>query len=131
MRYHLIGIGGSGLSAIARVLLERGEEVSGSDQQRSPQIQELEDAGARISLDHRPEYVTGADIVLRSSAIPDDNVEIQAALELGIPVLKRVDFLDRLVEDKQVIAIAGTHGKTTTTAMIAWTSAPLAGILHT
>lgn len=119
-RYHLIGIGGSGLSAIALVLLESGEEVTGSDQQRSPQIQELEDAGARITLEHRPENVLGVDVVLRSSAIPEDNVEIQAALKAGIPVLKRVDFMQRLVEDREVIAVAGTHGKTTTTAMIAW-----------
>jgi len=116
---HLIGIGGSGLAPIATVLLERGYTVSGSDRQVSPNVQHLREAGAEIFLGHRPENIIGADMVVRSSAVPDDNVEIQAAISAGIPVYKRVDFLDKLIAGQQAIAVAGTHGKTTTTAMIA------------
>jgi UDP-N-acetylmuramate--alanine ligase len=117
---HLIGIGGTGLSAIARVLLETGSTVTGSDRVESPYVRDLRAAGATISLGHRPENVTGADLVVRSSAIPDDNPEVVAARAAGIPVLKRADFLGSLMEAKTGIAVAGTHGKTTTTAMIAW-----------
>jgi len=117
---HLIGIGGSGLSAIARLLIERGYSVSGSDQELSPLAQEVQALGAEVSLGHRQEQVLGADLVIRSSAIPDANVEIRAALEAGIPVYKRSEYLGKLTEDRFVIAVAGTHGKTTTTAMISW-----------
>jgi UDP-N-acetylmuramate--alanine ligase len=117
---HLIGIGGTGLSAIALVLLERGYTVSGSDRQISPLAQRLRQAGAQVFLGHNPENVHGADVVVRSSAIPDDNSEVQAALQAGIPVLKRADYLGHLMSDQTTIAVAGTHGKTTTTAMIAW-----------
>lgn len=119
-RTHFIGIGGSGLSAIARVLLERGESVSGSDRQASQALHSLQEAGASVFIGHRAENVSGADIVVRSSAIPDDNVEVQAARAAGIPVLKRADFLHEFLQGYLVIAVAGTHGKTTTTAMIAW-----------
>ncbi len=118
--YHLIGIGGSGISAIARVLLERGEQVSGSDRQASAVARPLEASGAIISIGHRAENVQGADLVVRSSAIPDDNVEVLAARQTGIPVLKRAEFLDEFLRGYRVIAVAGTHGKTTTTAMLAW-----------
>lgn len=117
---HLIGIGGSGLSAIAIVLLESGIEVSGSDRHFSPFVSQVQAAGGVVVIGHRAENVAGADLVVRSSAIPDDNVEVLAALENGIPVLKRVDFLGMLTEGKSVVAIAGTHGKTTTTGMVAW-----------
>jgi len=117
---HLIGIGGTGLSAIARVLLETGSTVTGSDRVESPFVRDLRAVGATISLGHRPENVAGADLVVRSSAIPDDNPEVVAARAAGIPVLKRADFLGSLMEGKTGIAVAGTHGKTTTTAMIAW-----------
>ena len=116
---HFIGIGGSGLSPIATVLLERGYTVSGSDRQDSPNLQRLRDAGAEIFLGHRPENVFGADLVVRSSAVPDDNVEVQAAKYAGIQVLKRIDFLGKLIAGQKTIAVAGTHGKTTTTGMIA------------
>lgn len=119
-RIHLIGIGGTGLSAIARVLLEMGHTVSGSDRAASPFTRDLASAGVTISLGHRPENVRGAELVVRSSAIPDDNAEVAAARALGIPVLKRADFLGSLMESKTGIAIAGTHGKTTTTSMLAW-----------
>jgi UDP-N-acetylmuramate--alanine ligase len=117
---HLIGIGGSGLSAIALVLLERGLMVSGSDRQASPATQRLQEAGARVDIGHRAANVMGADLVLRSSAVRDDNVEVQAAQAAGIAVFKRMDFLASLMADQRGIAVAGTHGKTTTTAMIAW-----------
>jgi len=117
---HLIGIGGTGLSAIARVLLESGCQVSGSDQQLSPLARSLQEAGARVCIGHQAENIRGAKLVIRSSAIRDDNVEVQAALAAGIPVLKRADFLGKLMENKTSIAVAGTHGKTTTTAMVAW-----------
>src|SRR5450756_2523503 len=110
-RIHLIGIGGTGLSAIARVLLEMGHTVSGSDRAESSFTRDLQSAGVTISIGHQPENVRDADLVVRSSAIPDDNPEVAAARALRTPVLKRVDFLDNLMNGKTVIAIAGTHGK--------------------
>ncbi len=117
---HFIGIGGSGLSAIARLLRESGYEVSGSDQSLSPFAADLQSAGISVVVGHHPRNITGADWVVRSSAITDDNVEVQAAQQAKIPVYKRADFLGQLMADKTGIAVAGTHGKTTTTAMIAW-----------
>lgn len=117
---HFIGIGGAGLSAIARVLLERGEKVSGSDQEHTLMTESLEGAGARVFIGHAKENVVGADLVIRSSAVRDDNVEVMAALETGIPVVRREGFLDQLLKDQEVVAVAGSHGKTTTTSMIAW-----------
>lgn len=117
---HLIGIGGSGLSAIARLLLESGYVVTGSDRELSPLAAGLQAAGARVFVGHEASQISGADFIVRSSAIPEDNPEVQAALEAGIPVYKRADFLGRLMQDKTGIAVAGTHGKTTTAAMIAW-----------
>jgi UDP-N-acetylmuramate--alanine ligase len=117
---HFIGIGGSGLSAIARLLLESGYAVSGSDRALTPFAEEVRKAGATVYVGHHPRNIKGADWVVRSSAIPDDNPEVEGAKKAGIPVYKRADFLGRLMEEKAGIAIAGTHGKTTTTAMIAW-----------
>jgi len=117
---HLIGIGGSGLSAIARILLERGVIVSGSDRQPSAVTEALQAAGARVFIGHEAKNILGADTIVRSSAVPDDNVEVQAALRAGIPVLKRSEFLASFLEGYKVIAVAGTHGKTTTTAMLSW-----------
>ena len=117
---HFIGIGGSGLSAIARLLLESGYTVSGSDRTLSPFADEVRKAGAKVYVGHHPRNIGGADWVVRSSAIADDNPEVQAAHQTGIPVYKRADFLGQLMADKMGIAIAGTHGKTTTTAMTAW-----------
>lgn len=117
---HLIGIGGTGLSAIARVLLESGYIVSGSDMTDSPLVKAVRDAGALVFIGHTAKNIAGADMIVRSSAIPDANVEVQQALNTGVPVLKRADFLGQLMKNHQGIAVAGTHGKTTTTAMIAW-----------
>jgi len=118
-RVHLVGVGGAGLSAIARVLMERGVVVSGSDLVMSPVAQALARDGALISEGHAAENVGGADVVVVSSAVPEDNVEVQAARAAGIPVVGRPEFLGQLMEGKRGIAVAGTHGKTTTTAMIA------------
>ena len=117
---HLIGIGGTGLSAIARVLLERGYAVSGSDRVASPLFLAITAAGARTFLGHAAEHIAGADIVIQSSAIPDDNPEVIAAKDQGIPVLKRSEFLEELTQGKDTLAVAGSHGKTTTTAMLVW-----------
>jgi len=117
---HLIGIGGSGLSAIARFLLESGYIVSGSDRVASEITETLAAIGARVYIGHDAQNIEGADIIVRSSAVPANNPEIIAAQARGIPVLKREEFLGHLTADKIGIAVAGTHGKTTTTAMIAW-----------
>jgi len=119
-KVHFIGIGGSGISAIARLMLERGDTVTGSDRVLSSFASELQKAGATVYIGHHPRNITDADYVVRSSAIPDDNPEVKAALIAKIPVYKRADFLGQLMADKTGIAIAGTHGKTTTTAMLAW-----------
>ena len=120
MHIHLIGIGGAGLSAIARLLLERGCQVSGSDRQDSALAQDLRRAGAQVFIGHAAAQVHGAQLVIRSSAIPESNPEMQEALRLGLPVLKRADFLGQLIAESTSIAVAGTSGKTTTTAMLAW-----------
>ena len=117
---HFIGIGGSGLSAIARLLIESGYAVTGSDKAMTTFAADLQQAGATVYIGHHPRYVQGADWVVRSSAVPDDNVEVKAAQLAGIPVYKRADFLGKLMSDKTGIAVAGTHGKTTTTAMLAF-----------
>jgi UDP-N-acetylmuramate--alanine ligase len=119
-RVHFIGIGGSGLSAIARLLKESGYEVTGSDQTPSQFALDLQHDGVAVYIGHHPRNVSGADWVVRSSAVGEDNPEVQAAKRAGIPVYKRSDFLGQLMSNKTGIAVAGTHGKTTTTAMIAW-----------
>ena len=116
---HFIGIGGAGLSAIARVLMQLGYRVSGSDQAGSAFTQALADEGATVFLEHRAEQVDSADLVIVSSAVPEDNVELMAASARGISVLKRADFLGELMNGRMAVAVAGTHGKTTTTGMIA------------
>lgn len=116
---HLVGIGGTGISAIARVLLDRGFRVSGSDQVLTKRTADLYAAGADIFKGHKASHITGAQMVVVSSAIPDDNPEIRAAKEAGIPVLKRADLVGSLMTNNVGIAVAGTHGKTTTAGMIA------------
>jgi UDP-N-acetylmuramate--alanine ligase len=116
---HFIGIGGAGLSAIARVLMQSGYRVSGSDRAISAFTQALADEGATVFLGHRAEQINSADLVIVSSAVPEDNVELIAASARGISVLKRADFLGELMNGRMAVAVAGTHGKTTTTGMIA------------
>lgn len=118
-RVHFVGIGGAGMSAIAAVLLAKGVEVSGSDLKESHNTARLSELGARINIGHRPEQVEGADIVVVSSAVPERNRELVRARELSLPVLPRAAMLARLMEGGKGIAVAGTHGKTTTTSMVA------------
>lgn len=119
MRFHLVGIGGAGMSAIAHVLLGRGYAVSGSDQQLNALTADLEKEGAIIFEGHLAEQIAGADVLVISSAVPEGNPEVAAARKAGIPVLKRADLIGHLMADQIGIAIAGSHGKTTTTGMIA------------
>jgi UDP-N-acetylmuramate--alanine ligase len=120
MHVHLIGIGGIGLSAIARVLHGWGYDVSGSDQQLTALTEALVAEGIAVHAEHRAAHVEGADLVIASSAIQEDNPEVLEARRQGLPVVKREQFLGELTEGKITIAVAGTHGKTTTSAMIAW-----------
>ncbi|MBI5349758.1 MAG: UDP-N-acetylmuramate--L-alanine ligase [Chloroflexi bacterium] len=119
-KIHFIGIGGTGLSAIAIVLIESGYLVSGSDMQESALTQKLRDRGAKVFIGHSAANLADADTVILSSAISADNPEVIAAKVKNIPLLKRADFLGALMEGRDGIAVAGTHGKTTTTAMIAF-----------
>jgi UDP-N-acetylmuramate--alanine ligase len=119
MHYHLVGIGGSGLSAIARVLLERGELVSGSDMAESTFLDGLRELGAQVTVGHAAGNLRGAEAVIVSSAIKEDNVEVAAAHRAGLPVYKRSEFFGPLTKGKRTVAVAGTHGKTTTTGEIA------------
>jgi UDP-N-acetylmuramate--alanine ligase len=117
---HCVGIGGIGISAIARVLLERGYRVTGSDLRMSPVAEALAASGATVAIGHDAANVGEADVVLVSSAVPEQNVELVAARERGIPVRKRAEFLGELMSEAVGIAVAGTAGKTTTTGMLAW-----------
>ncbi|MGI6604576.1 MAG: UDP-N-acetylmuramate--L-alanine ligase [bacterium] len=117
-RIHFIGIGGAGMSAIAKVLLEAGNIVTGSDLKRSDITDRLADMGATIHIGHAASNLQGPDAVVVSSAIPAGNVELEAARKAGIRVIQRGEMLAELMHDKKGIAIAGAHGKTTTTSMI-------------
>jgi len=115
--YHLIGIGGIGMSGIAQLLLRRGFKVSGSDLKESRNIDELKKLGARIFIGHNRRNINGAEIVVYSSAIKEDNPEIQEAKSQGILLLRRAQALAQLMADKTVITVTGSHGKTTTTSL--------------
>ncbi|MBI5669944.1 MAG: UDP-N-acetylmuramate--L-alanine ligase [Chloroflexi bacterium] len=115
---HLVGIGGSGLSAIARVLLGQGYKVSGSDRTPNALTEALARDGATIYTGHDASYINGAEALIITSAVKDDHVEVAAARTAGIPVYKRQDIIADVMEGKTVIAVAGTKGKTTTTSMI-------------
>ncbi len=116
---HFVGIGGIGMSAIARILLARGESISGSDLQDSALIAALRSGGARVTIGHKASNVRGARLVVVSSAIGEENVEYQAAAAAAIPILRRGQMLAKMMDGRRGIAVSGTHGKTTTTAMIA------------
>lgn len=117
---HFIGIGGAGMSGIAKVLLELGYRVSGSDLHTSEATERLNQSGAQVFIGHKAENVQeGVDTVVISSAIPEKNTEIQRAKKLNIPVIQRAEMLSKLMEKQKAICIAGAHGKTTTTSMIA------------
>jgi UDP-N-acetylmuramate--alanine ligase len=115
---HMIGVGGAGMSGIAEVLLNLGFIVSGSDLQDSEVTARLRGLGARISEGHAAENIQGADVVVYSSAVRPENVEIRAARELHVPTIPRSEMLAELMRLKVGIAISGTHGKTTTTSMV-------------
>ena len=117
---HFIGIGGIGMSAVAEVMLERGYTISGSDLNESDQVQMLRGRGATIYVPQRAENITDdIDLVVRSTAIQENNVEYKAALEKGIPVVHRSEMLGYLMQSQKAICVAGSHGKTTTSSMIA------------
>jgi UDP-N-acetylmuramate--alanine ligase len=118
-RIHFIGIGGSGMSGIAEVLANLGYQVSGSDLSDNAAIRRLGAYGVRVSLNHNPQNVDGADAVVVSSAVHADNPEVLAARDKHIPIVPRALMLAELMRLKQGIAIAGTHGKTTTTSLVA------------
>jgi UDP-N-acetylmuramate--alanine ligase len=116
---HFVGIGGSGMSGIAEVLLNLGYSVQGSDARASPVTQWLSSLGARITLGHAAANIEGADVVVVSGAVSRDNPEVGAALARRIPVVARAEMLAELMRFRYSIAVAGTHGKTTTTSLIA------------
>jgi len=126
-RFHIVGIGGAGMSAIARILLARGHEVTGSDNGPWPLAEALARDGVAVHERFAAEHLPGAEIVIRSSAYKEDNPEVRAALDNGITVWKRQDAWRSVTEGKRVVAIAGTHGKSTTTAMT-WSALRAGGV---
>lgn len=116
---HMVGIGGYGMSGIAEVLHNMGFKVTGSDIKKSYITRYLEGLGINIVYEHRPENITGADVVVFSSAISEDNIELVEAKKRMIPVIRRAEMLAELMRMKYSIAVSGAHGKTTTTSMIA------------
>jgi len=116
---HLVGIGGIGMSGIAEIMINLGYTVQGSDMADSANVKRLRKKGAVVHIGHTAENVAGAGAVIISSAIKDDNVEVQAARSAGIPVVRRADMLAEIIRLKWTVAVAGTHGKTTTTSMVA------------
>ena len=116
---HFVGIGGVGMSGIAEVLLNLGYRVSGSDLRESETTRRLARLGAEIFVGHRPEHVQGAQVVVISSAVTPENVEVRAARQLHVPVIPRAEMLAELMRLKYGVAVAGAHGKTTTTSLVA------------
>ncbi|MBI4241910.1 MAG: UDP-N-acetylmuramate--L-alanine ligase [Candidatus Rokubacteria bacterium] len=116
---HFVGIGGAGMSGIAEVLVNMGYRVTGSDLKRSEAVERLATLGAKVFIGHDGTHIEGAHVVVYSSAVAKDNVEVQAARQRGIPVIPRAEMLAELMRLKYGIAVAGTHGKTTTTSMVA------------
>jgi len=118
-RIHFVGIGGIGMSGIAEVLKNLGYPVSGSDERSTAATRRLEGLGIVVKAGHRPEHVTDADVVVVSSAVRSENVEVKEAARLKIPVIPRAEMLAELMRLKYGIAVAGSHGKTSTTSMVA------------
>jgi len=116
---HFVGIGGVGMSGIAEVLLNLGYRITGSDARRGEAVERLERLGAKVFIGHEASHADGAHVVVYSSAVARDNVEVQAARLRGVPAIPRAEMLAELMRLKYGIAIAGTHGKTTTTSMVA------------
>ncbi|MFZ9773887.1 MAG: UDP-N-acetylmuramate--L-alanine ligase [Candidatus Nanopelagicaceae bacterium] len=124
-RVHFVGIAGSGMSGIASILLGRGVVVTGSDNQEQSSLEPLRSSGARIFIGHDAKNIEGAQILVTSSAIPRNNPEVAAAEKDGLPILGRAEALAELLVGRRSIAVAGTHGKTTTSGMLAWTLAAM------
>ncbi|HEX5938740.1 MAG TPA: UDP-N-acetylmuramate--L-alanine ligase [Dehalococcoidia bacterium] len=119
-RVHLVGVGGAHMSAIARILLARGHEVSGSDQRVSATTVPREEQGLRFELGHEPAHARNAELVVYTVAVPADNAELGAARGSGIEVITRAQMVSRLLEGLRLIAISGAHGKTTTSSLVAY-----------
>ena len=118
-RAHLMGAGGAGMRGLAVLLADGGWEVSGCDSSEDAEAPEIERAGGRLRTGHDPTHAEEADLLVRSSAVPEDHPEVAAARERGVPVLRRARALGALLNDRELAAVAGTHGKTTVTAMAA------------
>ncbi|MCC6903233.1 MAG: UDP-N-acetylmuramate--L-alanine ligase, partial [Polyangiaceae bacterium] len=116
---HFIGVGGIGMSGLAEILRTLEFDVSGSDMKEGENTNRLKRLGVRIDVGHRTENVRGADVVVFSSAINADNAEMREATRLGIPIIARAEMLAELMRLKYGVAIAGSHGKTTTTSLVA------------
>lgn len=116
---HFVGVGGIGMSGLAKILLQRGKIVSGSDLKNSPILEELRSSGASIYLGHQSENVSSPDCIVVSSDIPKGNPEIDKAQSLNIPIIHRSDLLKILAQEQAIVAISGTHGKTTTSSLLA------------
>ena len=116
---HFVGIGGVGMSGIGSVMLNLGYRVTGSDMVESDVTERLREMGAKVTIGHSADSVAQADVVVTSTAVSTDNIEVKAAVDAGIPVILRAEMLGELMRFRQGIAVAGTHGKTTTTSLIA------------
>ena len=116
---HFVGIGGVGMSGIGSVMLNLGYRVTGSDIVESDVTERLREMGAKVTIGHSADSVAQADVVVTSTAVSTDNIEVKAAVDAGIPVIPRAEMLGELMRFRQGIAVAGTHGKTTTTSLIA------------
>jgi UDP-N-acetylmuramate--alanine ligase len=119
MDYHIVGIAGAGMSGIAHLLLDQGFSVSGSDRQANGFTVRLQQRGVSLAIGHDASFGANAKVVIATSAVPDDHVELVAARAAGTPVLRRADVWHRWSQERSIIAVAGTHGKSTTTAMLA------------
>ena len=117
-KIHFVGIGGAGMSGIAEILLEYDLEVSGCDQSLGEATQRLVDLGARIEEGHSPDHLEGVELLVISSAVAEDNLEVREARRRGITVVRRAEMLGELMRLKYGIGVAGTHGKTTTTSLV-------------
>jgi UDP-N-acetylmuramate--alanine ligase len=116
---HFVGIGGIGMSGIAEVLVNLGFAVSGSDSKAGASVERLRSLGAVVHIGHAAENIGAADVVVRSAAVPDNNAEVKAAMAKAVPVIPRAEMLAELMRLRSGIAVAGSHGKTTTTSMVA------------
>lgn len=117
-RVHIVGAGGAGMSALAKILVARGHDVTGSDLRSGSTLDALSDIGVEVVTGHHPEVATRADLIVASSAVPDYDEELSAAREAGLPIWRRPELLAALTEGERTLGASGTHGKTTTTALL-------------